>query len=177
MNKTLHFHRYFINFGILIFLFGTLLIHMKSSALQGNDSLNLAITVYLLFTVPLVYFLLIRKSDIPNTTVIPVILIGLVLGSYFLPKDSQSYLTIFKTWILPIIELSILTFTIIKVRKAISTYKKMNGLSPDFYIALKSTCYEILPKRLVFHFATEITVFYYRFIQKERTSHKRIHLS
>jgi hypothetical protein len=164
MNGTIHINRNLINFGIPLTLIGTLVLLMKSSFLNGNDTLNFAITADLLLIVPLVYFLLIRKSEIPNTTVIPVMIIGLLVGSYFLPQESQTYLSIFKTWALPVIEISILTFVIIKVRRAIKKYKSLKGSTPDFYNALKSTCYEILPKKLVLPFATEVAVFYYGFI-------------
>lgn len=164
MNRTIHINRNLINFGIPLTLLGTLILLMNSSFLNGNDTLNFAITADLLLTVPLVYFLLIRKSEIPNTTVIPVMIIGLLVGSYFLPQESQTYLSIFKTWALPVIEISILTFVIIKVRRAIKKYKNLKGSTPDFYNALKSTCYEILPKKLVLPFATEVAVFYYGFM-------------
>lgn len=167
MDRTIHVNRNLINFGIPLALLGTLIFLMKSSFLNGNDSLNFAITADLLLIVPLVYFLLIRKSKIPNTTVIPVMIIGLIIGSYFLPKESQTYLSIFKTWALPVIEISILTFVIIKVRNAIRKHKELKGSKPDFFIALKSTCYEILPKKLVIPFATEVAVFYYGFINWE----------
>ena len=164
MNRTIHINRNLINFGIPLTLLGTLILLMNSSFLNGNDTLNFAITADLLLTVPLVYFLLIRKSEIPNTTVIPVMIIGLLVGSYFLPQESQTYLSIFKTWALPVIEISILIFVTIKVRRAIKKYKDLKGSIPDFYNALKSTCYEILPKKLVLPFATEVAVFYYGFI-------------
>src|SRR6056297_2889248 len=118
MNRTIHINRNLINFGIPLGLLVVLILLMKSPFLNGNDALNLAITADLLLTVPLVYFLLIRKSKIPKTTVIPVMIIGLLVGSYFLPKENQTYLELFKNWFLPVIELSILTFVIIKVRKA-----------------------------------------------------------
>lgn len=154
---------------------------MKSSFLNGNDTLNFAITADLLLTVPFVYFLLIRKSEIPNTTVIPVMIIGLLVGSYFLPQESQTYLSIFKTWALPVIEISILTFVIIKVRRTVKTYKELKSATPDFYDTLKKVCSEILPKKLVLPFATEVAVFYYGFINwktretndDEFTYHKR----
>jgi hypothetical protein len=164
MNRTIHINRNLINFGIPLALLGILILLMKSSFLNGNDTLNFAITADLLLIVPLVYFLLIRKSEIPNTTVIPVMIIGLLIGSYFLPQVGQTYLSIFKTWALPVIEISILTFVIIKVRSAIRKYKGLKGSTPDFFNALKSTCYEILPKKLVLPFATEVAVFYYGFI-------------
>lgn len=170
MNAVKQVNRNLINFGIPLMLLGTLILLMKSSFLDGNDRLSLAITLDLLLIIPLVYFLLIRKSKIPNTTVIPVMIMGLLTGSYFLPQESQSYLTFFTTWALPVIEISILTFVVVKVRRAIKTYKTLKGSTPDFFNALKSTCYEILPKKLVLPFATEIAVFYYGFISwKTRT--------
>lgn len=181
MNGTIPINRNLINFGIPLLLLGILILLMKSSFLNGNDTLNFAITADLLLTVPFVYFLLIRKSEIPNTTVIPVMIIGLLVGSYFLPQESQTYLSIFKTWALPVIEISILTFVIIKVRRTVKTYKELKSATPDFYDTLKKVCSEILPKKLVLPFATEVAVFYYGFINwktretndDEFTYHKR----
>lgn len=170
MNRTLLLNRNLLNFGIPLGLLGILILLMKSPLLYGNDALNFAITADLLLTVPLVYFLLIRKSEIPKTTVIPVMVIGLLIGSYFLPNENQTYLELFKSWALPVIEFSILIFVIIKVRKTIKTYKKLKNVSPDFYDTLKNVCTEILPKKLVLPFATEVAVFYYGFINwKKRT--------
>ncbi|MTI20069.1 hypothetical protein E1176_03460 [Fulvivirga sp. RKSG066] len=164
MNTPILLNRNLINFGIPLGLLVVIIFLMQSPFLKGNDVINFAITVDLLLTVPLIYFLLIRKSKIPKTTVIPVMVIGLLVGSYFLPKEDQTYLDLFKNWALPIIELSILTLVIIKVRKAVVTYKKLKNVSPDFYDTLKNFCSEILPKKLVFPFATEVAVFYYGFI-------------
>ena len=158
MNGTIHINRNLINFGIPLALLGILILLMKSSFLNGNDTLNFAITPVLLLIVPLLYFMLIRTSDIPHPTVIPVMIIGLLVGSYFLPPESQTYLSIFKTWVLPAIEISILTFVVIKVRRAINKFKSLKGNTPDFFYTLKNTCYEILPKSLVIPFATEVAV-------------------
>jgi hypothetical protein len=126
--------------------------------------LNLAITIDLLLTVPFVYFLLIRKSEIPKSTVVPVMIIGLIIGLNFLPEESQTYLTMFKIWALPVIEISILTFVVIKVRSAIKKYKDLKGSTPDFFNAVKKTCNEIFPKKMVLPITTEIAVLYYGFI-------------
>ncbi len=182
MNKTINLNRNLINFGIPLSLFGVLILFINSSFLTGSsDTINLAITADLLLTVPLVYFLLIRKTEIPKTTVVPVMIIGLLIGSYLLPQDSQTYLTIFKAWVLPVIEVSILIFVVFKVRKAIKTYKGLKGATPDLYNTLKSTCSEILPTKLAVPFATEVAVIYYGFIHwrkrplqdNEFTYHKR----
>ncbi|KXX70861.1 hypothetical protein [Flammeovirga sp. SJP92] len=164
MNKTLLLNRNFINFGIPAVLMGILILLMNSPFYNGNDTLSLAISADLLITIPLVYFLLIRKSQIPKTTVVPMMVIGLLIGTYFLPKENQLYLTLFKNWVLPLIELSIITIVIIKVRKATKTYQKLKNISPDFYDTLKNVCAEILPQKLVLPFATEVAVLYYGFI-------------
>lgn len=164
MNRTITLNRSIIIVGIPLILFGILIFLMESSFFIGNTTMNLAISIDLLLIVPLVYFLLIRKSEISKTTVVPVMIIGLLIGSLFLPKESQTYLTIFKTWALPVIEISILTFVIIKVRRAIEKYKSLKGATPDFFDALKNTCSDILPKKMVLPFATELAVFYYGFI-------------
>ncbi|WP_020534368.1 hypothetical protein [Lewinella cohaerens] len=182
MNKTISLNRNLINFGTPLSLFGVLILLMKSSFLTGSsDAINLAITADLLLTVPLVYFLLIRKTEIPKTTVVPMMIIGLLIGSYLLPQGSQAYLTIFKAWVLPVIEVSLLLFVTFKVRKAIKTYKGVKGATPDFFNALKNTCREILPTKLATPFATEVAVMYYGFIhwsarslqEHEFTYHKR----
>ena len=146
---------------------------MKSPLLGNSDSFTLAITIDLLLTVPLVYLFLIHQTEIPKTTAVPVMIIGLLIGSYFLPKESQTYLALFKTWCLPIIELSVLSFVVLKVRSAIGKYKHLKGVKPDFFSALKSTCREILPKAAVMPVVTEVSVIYYGFLNwRTRTLEK-----
>lgn len=137
----------------------------KSSFFTASpDSLSIGITFDLLLTVPIVYFLLIRKTKIPKTTVVPFLIVGVIIGSFILPSENQFYLNLFKTWVLPIVELSILTFVIFKLRKGIRRYKLNKNQSFDFFTSLKDTCYEILPKAVVIPVVTEIAVFYYGFI-------------
>lgn len=164
MNRTLRINSNLINFGVPLVLLGILILLINSSFPNGDNTLNFAITVDLLVTVPFVYFLLIRKSQVPKTTVVPVMVIGLLIGTNLLPKENQIYLDLFKSWGLPVIELTILIFVIIKVNKAIRAYSKLKRKSPDFYDTLKSVSSEILPKKLVLPFSLEVAVIYYAFI-------------
>lgn len=168
MNRTLFLSRNLITFGVQISLFGILILLIKSPFLPGNETLVVGITADLLLTVPLVYFLLIRKTEIPKTTVIPIMIIGLLIGSYFLPTENQYYLNFFKTWILPIVEFSVLSFVIYNVRKGIKQYKSKKTGTFDFFTTLKNTCYDILPKGIVIPVVTEIAVFYYGFLYWKR---------
>jgi len=168
MNGTLNLSRNILNFGIPLSLLGILILLMKSPFLAGNEPLVIGITADLLLTVPLIYFLLIRNSQIPKTTVIPVLIIGLLIGSFFLPKESQQYLIYFKTWILPFLELAVLVYVFYHVRKAVLQFKVNEKSTFDFFTSLKKTCHEILPKKVVMPVLTEIAVFYYGFIYWKR---------
>lgn len=137
---------------------------IKSPNLLDKNGMSLALSIDLLLTIPLVYFLLIRKTKIPKTTVVAFVIIGLVIGSTIMPKENQSYLNLFKTWVLPLLELSILTYVIITIRKTRKKFKALQGSSPDFFQTLLSAISDILPQPLVRPFATEIAVFYYGFL-------------
>jgi len=169
MNTTQLFNRNVFRFGIPVLLFAILIVFIKSPYFQADTNiLTLGISLDLLLTIPIIYFLLIRKSTIPKTTIVPMMILGLVIGIFVLPETNQQYLNFFKTWFLPIIEISVATFIIIKVRKAILFHKAQQNTSLDFFTTLKKTCAEILPKPVVVPFATEISVFYYGFIYWKR---------
>jgi hypothetical protein len=165
MNKTFNLQKNLIIFGIPLSIILIMVLIAKSSIFATNpNSLSTGITFDLLLTVPIVYFLLIRKTSIPKTTVVPFLILGMVICSIILPNENQYYLEIFKTWIFPVVELSIVSFVIYKVSKAVKRFKLNNNKSLDFFTTLKSTCYEILPKSGVIPVVTEIAVFYYGFI-------------
>lgn len=165
MTKYLQLNRLLISLGIpfLIILFLAFL--TKSTIFSDHPSIgSFAITFDLLITIPIIYFLLIRKSKIPVTTVVPVMIVSLIVGTFILPNENQYYLNLFKVWGLPIIEILVVSFIIVKIRTSIRKYKQKKLLNPDFYTTLKETCSELLPEKIVPIFATEIAVFYYGFL-------------
>lgn len=165
MNRALNIQKYLIIFGIPILIIGVLIILAKSSLFKANpNALSIGITVDLLLTVPVIYLILVRKTNIPRATFVPFVIAGMIICSIILPEQNQYYLDLFKTWVFPIIEVSILLYIIFNVSKAIKQYKLKKNKTIDFYTALKSTCYDILPKGLVVPVVTEIAVFYYGFV-------------
>ncbi|QBA63971.1 hypothetical protein [Muriicola soli] len=165
MNKALNLQKNLMIFGIPLFIIGIMVFITKSNLFSTNPGLLfIGVTFDLLFTVPLVYFLLIRKTNIPKTTVVPFFILGIIICSLILPAENQYYLNLFKTWVLPIVELSILCFVIFNIRKAIKRYQLHKTESIDFFTTLKTTCYEILPKAVVIPVVTEIAVFFYGFV-------------
>ncbi len=158
-------HQLIFQLGIpLSILAGLVLLIQSSFFVAGDNPMALGITLDLLLTVPVVYLLLIRKSNIPKTTAVPVMLLGLLVGTYFLPVDSQIYLNLFKSWGLPLIELGVVTFVALKVYRTVRRYKANKGSSPDFFRTLTQTCREVLPAKIAIPFANEIALFYYGFL-------------
>lgn len=165
MKKTLRLPEYLLIFGLPILLMGSLAMLSGSPMFTRRpETLSLGITVDLLLTIPLLYFFLIRKTNIPNSTVVPVLLLGVLVGSAILPTDRQQHLEAFKTWGLPVVEMGIIFYVLFRLRQGIRRFRIRSGSTPDFFTALKSTCYEFLPKGLVLPVVTEIAVFYYGFV-------------
>lgn len=161
MKSTVIHLRTLLIFGVPFLLLSFLVWLMQSPFIEQGNSVGLAITLDLVLTVPLVYFLLIRKTTIPKTTVLPVLGLGILLGTFLLPSDQQAYLNGFKTWILPFVELFAIGYVIVKVRLGIRQYKTAKASAPDFFSAVKTASADILPRKLVHPFATEISVLYY----------------
>ena len=91
-----------------------------------------AISLDLLVTVPLFYFLAIRNSTIPKTTLIPVILLGLLLGKSILPAENQEILSFFLRRIMPLIELTVLVYLGRRIYSFILSVKSKSS-KIDFY--------------------------------------------
>lgn len=169
MDKLNSLQRNLVLFGVPLSIISLLLLLTTSALFRQNpEALSIGITFDLLLLVPGIYFLLIRKTSIPKTTVVPLMILGLVLCSVFLPAENQQYLDLFKKWILPMVEVSIVGYILWKVRGALRINRLNRGDSNDFFSTLKKTCCEILPKKLVSPFATEIAVFYYGFFHWEK---------
>jgi hypothetical protein len=179
MNRSLNIHKTLIIFAIPLLLVASMIYFTSTSFFKANtDKLSLAITIDLLLTVPLIYFLLIRKTTIPKTTIVPFVILSIVVCSFILPSENQHYLSLFKTWVLPLIEISVLSYVIYKIVKTIRLYKQhKKETASDFFTILKSTCQDILPKGIVIPFATEIAVIYYGFICWKKTKLKSNHFT
>lgn len=137
----------------------------KSDLFIGHsDTIGRYLAFDLLLTVPLLYFWAVRKTSIPNTTTVPVIFLGLILGYNILPPEQHLYLDMFKSYGLPVIEVSVLAFVVLKVRGAIRSFKAHQRPGADFYNVLQETVRELVPGRLSGFLVSEISVIYYGFL-------------
>ena len=174
MHRKLHFQKGLIIFGIPLCIIGLMVFLAQSSAFMLNpDSMAIGITLDLVLTVPLVYFLLIRKTTIPKTTIVPFFILGITVCSFILPLENQYYLGLVKTWALPVVEISVLIYVASHIRNAIKQFKLDRKESFDFFTTLKSTCQKILPKMVVMPAVMEIAVFYYGFVYWRKRTLKK----
>ncbi len=147
-------------------LIASLVLLIQSSYFSiSPDLLSKAITIDILVIVPLVYFLIIRKRDIPKITVLSMFILGLVVLSYSLPEENQGLLDMVKTYFLPILELGIISLVIYKVVQLTRSYQSQDRSSNDFYTILKEASEEVFPKKVASVLVTEISVVYYGFLK------------
>jgi len=135
---------------------------------QHSSLLSVGVTIDLVLSVPLVYFLLIRRRNIPNLTTVPVFVVGIVVVSLVLPPSNQELLGTVKTWILPLVEIGVVVFIVWKGRAVVKRLKTEVGKNPNIFSTLKEVAGEILPERLAYAMVTEMGVFYYGFLSWKR---------
>lgn len=160
-------------FLIPILLILVLVLLLNSPQLISNHpKLYRYITIDFIITIPLIYLLLIRKRSISNLTVAPVFILCIIMASYAIPSENHDLLHLAKTWLIPIVEIGVLTFVILKVRKAITHFKETGNSNADFYSTLVSTCESIFPKTTAKLVANEIALLYYGFFNFQSTELK-----
>ncbi|MFT5858995.1 MAG: hypothetical protein ACI865_001091 [Flavobacteriaceae bacterium] len=136
----------------------------KSSLFELHpEELALGITIDLILFVPAIYFLLIRKKDIPKITIVPFFIGGIVIASFVIPNDFQFWLTQAKTWLLPAVEITVFVLIVFKVRQLIRNFIANYALDNDFHSAFKAAAIDVLPGKIASAFATEIAVVHYGF--------------
>lgn len=134
----------------------------SGSILKEHPELATGIIYDLCILSPLTYFLLIRKKSIPNLTVVPFFIFGVVLASLLIPREQSFHLEIIKTFLLPAVEIIVLAVVIIKVRKAVKTVGTLSFKDNDMYMKLQEATLQItgIPKAAKI-IATELGMLYY----------------
>ncbi|MFK7934317.1 MAG: hypothetical protein AB8G22_12465 [Saprospiraceae bacterium] len=148
---------------LLLILFCVGLVNSPYFAQYPQD-LATGITLDLVVTLPIVWFLLIRKTDIPKITVASSFILGLVIASYILPAEQQTLLALIKKVAFPLVETGVLLFVFYTFRKTWKAFKTEKNVRPEFYTALTTATQQVLPGRVGILLATEIAVVYYGII-------------
>lgn len=158
MQNTINLRSNLVVFGIPLLMILSLVLLVKSSFFMPQ--IPSYVIIDFLITIPLVYFLLIRKKDISKKTVFTIFIVGVFVASLILPKENQQLLETIKVYLLPIVEIGLVTFVIIKGRRELKKVKEKRELLDSFDV-INQVCREILPIKIAGVFAFEIAVFYY----------------
>ena len=127
--------------------------------------LSVGITYDLAFTSPLFYYLAIRKTRIPKSTVIGVAALGIFTAGYLLPANQQTHLGFLTFWILPFLEIGLLGFAGYKAWRMMRIYKKIKRENTDVHLVLKEVFVELLGQSFLSRAAAfEASVVYYAFL-------------
>ncbi|WP_224490620.1 hypothetical protein [Robertkochia flava] len=157
-------------FQRLLFLIFPLLAITTAWIMTGDPELikkpgiSLGITVDLIFLIPVSWFFFIRRTQIPLITLVPVTLICIGLTSVLLPQQYQEELSFVKLYLVPILELGVILFIILKTSMAMSRIRKNLDPGRDAYEVIRSTCKSMIQsEKVALILATEAAMFYYAF--------------
>jgi len=171
MKNTLSFSKYLLIFGLPILLILSLIMLVNSPwYLAQSPHLIQAITLDFVLTLPLFYFFLIRKTEISKLSVVSVFILGIVVASFIIPAEDQTFLDLIKTFVFPVVELGVLGFIGYKFFQLRKEFKNTSSQNLDFYDLINVASKEVFPGRVGALLATEISVVYYAFFNwKNRT--------
>lgn len=152
-------------FGLPLLIFVSAVAFTFSPLIGSYPELTAAITFDLVISVPLVYFLLIRKTQISRLTVVPFLIGGIFAASVLVPADRQYHLGPAITWLLPVVELAAAGYLIFTARKILRKYREHQKKSADVLAILRQVCRQITGHPLLAGiFAFEMAVIYYGLI-------------
>ncbi|WP_268123164.1 hypothetical protein [Roseivirga pacifica] len=127
------------------------------SALAIGTSLDIAILI------PLFYFLLIRKTEIPKITLLPVTVLSLIIAYQIIPAENHSTLGYVELALFPI-EIGVIGYLIYSVRKIVKGMGAKGHSLRDFPEVLKCLLLEKNTKPLLTNVvSSEASLFYYTF--------------
>lgn len=157
--------RIYLGSLLLLSILGFLIFLSNSSYIEvPNTKLANAIVLDFVLTIPILYYLIIRKTKIPKITVITCAVVCIILASYVIPIAHQSLLDSIKSFGLPILELLLLGLVSFYGFKTYRSYQNNEAINTDFYGILKEACAQVMPSPFSKLFATEIGVIYYSLV-------------
>ena len=152
----------------LIFLSCTM-ISFSTKFKEHPDRFSIAMMLDMLLIAPLAYFFVIRKTTVSKFTVLRVFMLGILLAGIILSKNNSAVLAIIKTWISPLLEITLIGFIVWKFYIAKNKLSKTDTGSFDFLIYCRAILGSVFgSKKFANIMSSEIAVFYYAFSSKEK---------
>ncbi len=157
--------------GVLFAILLCSILVAQSSWINVDPLIGTAVTIDLIFSIPIIYFLFIRKTSIPKITVVPVFGLGMLIASLLLPAGERQLLNIALLYAVPLVELSVLVYLAYRVYRTRSAFMAEALLARDVMERLRSAFdREIQPAFVARIAAFELGLFYYTFLAR-RSKH------
>ncbi|MBN2425596.1 MAG: hypothetical protein JXR46_14700 [Calditrichaceae bacterium] len=149
--------------GIILFIIFVSLFLVKIYEFKSHAEIfSLAVTIDITLGIPILYYSIIsRKLKIHPITIVVVFLICLGIANYILPKENHNYLDLIKKGT-ALIELTVITYGFIKIRKIIKSYNQLSVQRIDFVRNLYSAIESVFGKsKALYIAASEVFTFRY----------------
>lgn len=167
MLKKLKIETFLVGILLLVILSFLVLLPKTASFQASPEQLSIGILLDLLITIPVIYFLFIRKTKIPKSTILYTFIGCIFLAGFILPPEQQTLVSNVQYILIPLVELGILGMLIYKIRSLNKSFRSQQDKEFDFYDKLVLACTDIFSNRVGRLLATEISVIYYLFSFKK----------
>lgn len=149
----------------LIIFLSSFLLALSSWAIR-HPELYVGITYDLMLLAPISYFLIIIwTKKIPNITVIPVFVLGMLIAGWVLPEEHQMHYQILSGIIAPLLELGAVSAVAYFSYHTWKENKKQKDSGLDMLQILQNSTARLLPfPKIAPILSSEIAAFYYAFL-------------
>jgi len=153
-----------LNYGlpILVILFSIAL--AINPIAEKYPALLTAITYDLVLTAPVLFLLISLKSKVAKFKAVPFFIGGMGITTLLIPESGQAHLNDIKIYVLPIVEIVVLSFLTYNILKGVRTFRANANRAMDFHAMSKISVKELLgDSKFAIFLSSEIAVFYYAF--------------
>lgn len=130
---------------------------------EQRDALSIGVSIDIALLLPIIYFLIIRKSTIPKLTLVPVFILSLLLAYQIVPVEHHNTLSYIEYLLIPV-ELTVIGLLIYYVIKIGRDLDRSTGSLTSFPEILKMILekrgFKGIPAHVI---SSEASLFYYTF--------------
>jgi hypothetical protein len=154
--------------GLFLSLLGVLIAISQSSLMTADDFIPTALAIDLIFSLPITYFFLIRKTSVPKITIVPVFFASFLIASWVLP-ERLAFMSFAGLVVIPAVELGGLAYLAYRIYRTRKAYRRGIDADSDLMERLSSALeHEIKPPAIARAAAFELGIFAYAFIKWRR---------
>ncbi len=137
----------------------------RSQLVTSSDLLATAVAIDLVVTLPVIYLLLIRKSSVPKTTVVPVFVACTLAASILLPDSQTEFLKIIATYAIPVAEVVVIGYLGFRIYRTRAAFLAEQGAGRDLMERLRNAFVrelkpEFVARAAAFEISTLILAFW-----------------